>query len=129
MPYQVKTNSQGLRMNYDLKFPKLKQRILILGDSYTFGVFHANHDTYPALLGKKMDESEVINAGVSGYTITDELSLYKERAKYIESDIIILQVLDNDIYGLMAHIMNVCDRNRRVYSPTEIEKKFLQLIR
>jgi len=126
MPYRVTTNTQGLRMDYDLTFPKKKQRILVLGDSVTFGPYLPNHHTYPYLLERKYSDKEVINAGVAGYTITDELSLFVERARYVEPDITILQVLDNDIFGLFFFKKNEFDRKKRFYQPSVLEKKYLE---
>jgi len=125
MPYRVVVNSQGLRMNYDLSEEKEKQRILVLGDSYTFGPYLDNHDTYPALLDEKYPDKEIINAGIAGYTITDEVSLFFERAKYTEPDITILQVTDNDIFGLFYFKKNEFDRKKTAEEPSEVEIDFL----
>lgn len=129
MPYRVITNRQGLRMSYDLLFPKEKQRVLILGDSFTFGPYLSNHDIYPNLLDAKYPNIEIINAGIAGYTITDEVSLFNDKAKYIEPDITILQVLDNDIYGLFYFKKNEFDRNNNVYEPSHLETEFLDKLR
>jgi len=101
MPYRVITNSQGLRRNKEVYFFKQKTRVLFIGDSYTFGPYLENYDCYPQLLGELVPEIEAINAGIAGYTICDEYSYFKERGKYIEPDIVVLQVSDNDIYGLL----------------------------
>lgn len=133
MPYRVVTNKQGLRMDYDLTFPKEKQRILALGDSCTFGPYLANHNTYPALLDKKYPDKEVINAGVAGYTITDEVSLFIDRAKYVEPDITILQVLDNDIYDLFYFKRNKTGREKslknKIYQPSKVEIEFFNKLK
>lgn len=129
MPYRVIVNKQGLRMDYDLNFPKEKQRVLVLGDSYTFGPYLDNHDTYPALLDEKYPDKEIINAGISGYTITDEVSLFLERAKYTEPDIIILQVFDNDIPGLFYFKKNEFDRKKQAKKPSKVEIDFLNNLR
>jgi lysophospholipase L1-like esterase len=126
MPYRVITNSQGLRMEYDLMFPKQKQRILVLGDSYTFGPFLANHHCYPNILDSTYPDREIINAGIAGYTITDEVSLFQERAKYAEPDITILQVLENDIEGLFYFVKNQYDREGRTFTPSDKEKALIQ---
>lgn len=126
LPYRVITNSQGLRADRDIRFPKEKQRILILGDSYTFGAYLGNQDTYPDLLSRQYPEAEIINAGIAGYTITDEASLFAERAKYTEPDITILQVSENDILGLLSFNKNRFDRRRQVYTPSSEEKELLQ---
>ncbi len=100
LPYKVTTNTQGLRMEYDLAFPKTKQRVLILGDSYTFGPFLSNPHVYPNMLDREDPEREIINAGIMGYTIPDELRLFQDKAKYVEPDIVVLQVYSNDVLDL-----------------------------
>jgi len=134
MPYRVTTNSQGLRMNYDITFPKKKQRVLILGDSYTFGLYVSNQDTYPAFLDAEYSDIEVINGGIEGYTITDEAAMFAERAKYLEPDITVLQALDNDITGLFAFKLNQINgynkhRKVRLVFPSEAEKKLINKLR
>jgi len=105
MPYRVITNSQGLRMKTDVAFPKSdeKTRVLFIGDSFTFGPYLDNHDCYPQLIEQKEARIEAINAGIAGYTICDEYSYFEDRGRYIEPDIVVLQVLDNDLYGLLPH--------------------------
>ena len=126
MPYRVVSNSQGLRMSHDLKFPKEKQRILCLGDSFTFGPYMANHDTFPELLGQKFPDKEVINAGICGYTITDEVSLFTQRAKYCEPDIIILQALDNDLSDFFYFYRQQFSRERGDFKPSPVEAKYFE---
>jgi hypothetical protein len=128
-PYRVITNGQGLRMSYDLEFPKQKQRVLILGDSFTFGQFLPNQDTYPELLNKKYPAKEFVNAGVAGYTIDNEAGLFIDRAIYTEPDITILQVLDNDLYDLFYFRKNTQDRQRKVSLPSILEKKLMEEVR
>jgi hypothetical protein len=129
MPYRVVVNSQGLRMDHDLAFPKQKPRILCLGDSFTFGPYLANHDTYPGLLQHKYPDKEVINAGVCGYTIADEVSLLKERAKYCEPDIIILQALDNDLLDFFYFRRQIFARDQREFKPTPQEEAYFAKLR
>ena len=125
MPYRVIVNKEGFRNSDDLAFPKTKQRVLILGDSFTFGPYLPNHDTYPGLLQEINPGLEVINAGIAGYTITDQQSLFVERAQFTSPDITVLQVLDNDLYGLFSFILNEFDRHNRVHSPSALEEAFL----
>ena len=126
MPYRVTSNRQGLRMTYDLAFPKTKQRILVLGDSYTFGPYLDDHDTYPALLDARYPEKEVINAGICGYSIPQVAALFNERAKYSRPDIVILQVVDNDLLGFFFYEKNIYARFGEVHHPSETEKAFLK---
>jgi lysophospholipase L1-like esterase len=115
-------------MSEDLDVPKTRTRVLCLGDSFTFGPYLPNHDTYPELLGAMDTSLEVINAGICGYTITDEVSLFVESAQYVAPDITVLQVLDNDIYGLFYFKKNEFDRKRMKYEPSRLEKEFIDRI-
>ena len=106
LPYRVVTNSQGLRRKGNVSFPtsRVKPRLLCLGDSFTFGPYMNNHDCYPQLLEGRLKNIDAINAGVAGYTICDELSYFEERGKYLEPDLVLLQVVDNDLYGLLPYM-------------------------
>ncbi len=126
LPYEVITNSQGLRMEYEITPLKKKRRILALGDSFTFGPYLRNWNTYPALLDEKLEGYEVINAGVCGYTIEDELSLFIERAQYCQPDITILQVLDNDLTGFFTFKRNLFNREKKHFEPSDKELSYIK---
>jgi len=73
----VKTNKLGLRDDETtFEKPKNIKRILIIGDSYTFGYFVESWEAYPyvlkQLLKKHGSKYEVINAGYAGGFNTDE---------------------------------------------------------
>lgn len=103
LPFVVQTNSQGLRMRTEVASPKGgRQRVLLLGDSFTFGYNVDDRSTYPAFLASMLEDREIINAGVPGYSIPQETSLFLDRAKYCEPDVVVLQVLFNDLFGLFS---------------------------
>lgn len=99
LPFRMQTNRQGFR-NTNSIYTKERQRILVLGDSFTYGLHLSNHDTWPAMLQTRNETREIINAGIPGYTITHELESFRDRSQFIAPDITILQVLDNDLLGL-----------------------------
>jgi len=104
-PYRVVTNSVGLRRKTEISTikPSGVYRIYCLGDSFTFGPYLNNHETYPNLLEEMLNNNdagakyEALNAGVSGYTLRQELGLFVERGYRSHPDLVILQVLDNDV--------------------------------
>lgn len=101
LPCRLVTNTQGLRRFEDVAFPRSQRtRVLCVGDSYTFGDAVHNPHTFPHLLESMAPDMEVLNAGVAGYTICDEYSYFMERGRYLEPDIVLLQVCLNDIDGL-----------------------------
>jgi lysophospholipase L1-like esterase len=68
--YEIRTNSLGLR-GTELQ-PSATGRILLLGDSYTFGAGVDDGETFAAQLQQIMEQRgpdgwEAVNAGVSGY--------------------------------------------------------------
>ena len=71
--FSVSTNSNGLRdRNFEYYKSEDVFRILVLGDSFTFGYGVEEDCTYPKLLEKKLrkefptSEIEVINSGITG---------------------------------------------------------------
>lgn len=104
-PYHVQTNSVGLRNTEE---PSDKSfRILAIGDSQTFGPYLANEDTWPAATEAALrkhygdaDKVQVFNAGVSGYSIADELAYVKEKGVAFKPNLVLLAAFENDIQDL-----------------------------
>ena len=80
---EITTNSQGFRNT----IPSInsEKKILILGDSYTFGVYIEDENTYSSRLSKlinKKHKYEVINAGfASGHTPDQQYSWFSNFIK------------------------------------------------
>lgn len=77
--FHFSTNSQGLRMDYDLsnQKPSGSKRVLIVGDSFTFGYGVQQNQSFPSALQNLLDPTrrqiEVMNAGfASGFTLDTE---------------------------------------------------------
>ena len=70
---KITTNSQGFRNT--LPNIKSQKKILILGDSYTFGVYIQDENTYSSQLSKLINDKyqyEIINAGYASGHNTDQ---------------------------------------------------------
>ncbi len=95
----LNTNSKGLRGKKDFPYPKNKEklRILILGDSFTFGDNVGDDETYSAYLQAMLPDAEIINMGVHGYGHDQMLILFKEEGMKYEPDIVILGFLPLDM--------------------------------
>lgn len=102
--HKFSTNSQGFRGLKEYSFRKNKDvfRIVVLGDSVTLGHGVEDHDTFSALLEKRLSterSSEVLNMGVSGFGTGEELiQLEKVGLKY-NPDLVILAYFPNDPYN------------------------------
>ena len=117
-------NAQGLRMDHDVTFPKKKQTILFLGDAELLCPYLDNHFTSTYLLQQKYPAKEIINAGYIHYTLEDYLSLYLEKARYTEPDIVVVCTNGEDILDYFFSARNLYSRSQKVYKPSENEKQF-----
>ena len=99
----LNSNSKGIRgtKEYSYEKPSGITRILILGDSYTFGEDVSDDETYSYYLEQMLPHTEVINFGVHGYG-HDQILIYlnKEGRKY-HPDIVILGFYSDDCYRNM----------------------------
>lgn len=99
----IQTNSLGLRgPEVALAKPESLFRILILGDSVTFGWGVRQEDTYASQLAgllallKPGQRFEVINAGVSGYGTWQQLLWLQSVGLQLDPDLVVVQVHLND---------------------------------
>ncbi len=103
---EVAINSQGLRSpEVPLDKPSGTFRILVLGDSWTFGVCVPQDETYPAHLQRILSERlpersvEVINSGVSGYETYNESVYFKREGYKFQPDLVLIGYYPvNDIH-------------------------------
>jgi hypothetical protein len=128
MPYRLKINAQGLRMNKDVEATKTKQRILFMGDSEIFFPFLDNDFTGTELLQKMYPTKEILNAGMWGYTMDDYLSLYTEKAKKSASDVVVVVTNGNDILDYYFTNRNKLSRNPKPVMPSASEQKYYEMI-
>jgi len=104
----IRTNSLGLRgKEISINKPDGAKRILVLGDSYTFGVYCENNEVYPAFLETLYEQEglsniEVINAGYAdGWSPDEHYAWLVNRGIEFRSDIIIYGFfIGNDITGI-----------------------------
>ncbi len=96
----IETNSLGLR--HPELGPKSDDefRVLVLGDSITFGDYVSFEETYPALLERSLEGRKlrvtVINAGLPGASASDEFYHYLEIAAAVDPDLVLLGMYLND---------------------------------
>lgn len=102
----VRINSYGTRgKEFSFKKENGKFRILVLGDSVTFGLKVEEEKLYTSLLESKLNGYagkniyEVINAGVMGYAPVQEAYFLKEKGLDLNPDLVIIGFcLSNDFY-------------------------------
>ncbi len=122
--FRLKGNAQGFRMDHNITFPKRKQHILILGDDKIFNQYLENSAIATALLQKRYPDKEIINAGMPHYTMDDFESLYREKARYVEADLLIVCTDGGDILDQYFSQRNKFSRQKKIYLPTNTEEDF-----
>jgi len=105
MGVPVSTNSHGLRdREYTEEKPKDVYRIVMLGDSTTFGWGVAESDTTAKILEQALNSAdvpghrrfEVLNAGVGNYGTVQEYTHYLTYDRAFHPDLVILEYFIND---------------------------------
>ncbi len=107
----VQLSSQGLR---DREYPPKASnafRILLLGDSFTFGAAVDARDSIPKQLERLFDMTpaprrfEVLNGGLSGACPLQELGMLRKRGIPLSPDLAILQLfLGNDLNECLGSV-------------------------
>lgn len=95
----LNTNSQGFRGTRDFVVAKDsgKVRILLLGDSFTFGETVSDSESYASRLQELLPRAEIMNFGVHGYAHDQMLLLFKDRGVAYKPDIVMLGFVSDDM--------------------------------
>jgi lysophospholipase L1-like esterase len=118
LPYHIMIDSLGYRDATEM--PRAKPagevRILMLGDSFTFGYLVDDDKTLPALLDHRMRSRcggavRVINAGIGGTSI-DAASAMADRALSLGIDLAVLTFTENDVTDLATPMWTQLASNR-----------------
>lgn len=91
------TNSRGLRdREYPIQRARGTTRIVVLGDSYTWGYRVRDEEVYPEVLESLLENVEVLNLGVTAYATEQELLYLKREGLQYHPDIVLLAFCLND---------------------------------
>ncbi len=103
-------NSKGLRdREYPYEKPAGTRRILVLGDSYTWGYGVSDSDLYTEVLERELNQAgpkcEVLNAGVSGWGTDQEYLYFREEGRKYSADVVVLMFFFNDLSESITSLM------------------------
>lgn len=91
------TNSRGWRgREYPIQKDRGTTRIVVLGDSYTWGYRVRDEDVYPEVLQSLLENVETINLGVPAYATAQEMEYFKREGLQFQPDIVLLAFCLND---------------------------------
>jgi lysophospholipase L1-like esterase len=109
----VTINSHGFRGPEPRPGRFSGHRIIVLGDSITFGNFLPIESTFASqlqqLLRAEAHDFEVLNFGVGGYDTLQEVALLEARGRFYHPDLIIVGYCLNDI-GIVSHNLEYIER-------------------
>ncbi len=96
-----KCDAAGFRVNGDDSPDEAQRIILAMGDSFTFGMGVEDHQTWPAVLERRLNRLEpdsfrVLNGGTVSYGVFQEIDLFRERGLLIDPDVVIHGLYWND---------------------------------
>lgn len=99
----IRTNSFGMRDDEPRTgIDDSLHRIVVLGDSFTFGFGVAGEDTYPNVLERLLNEKiedeefEVLNLGVGGYSTHDEALVLEHKGMKWNPELVVVGYVLND---------------------------------
>ena len=98
-----KTNCQGYRMdNLTNAYDTVKAcDWLFIGDSFTQGAQVNYCDLYTTLLFHNFPNKTIVNAGISGAGLYDELNYFKDKGKELKPKVVFLQIgVFNDFFNI-----------------------------
>ena len=111
------SNSQGVRNEeFDLEKNDDVTRVVCFGDSSTFGIGNSLQETWPTQLEGLLNEhpdnprSQVVNAGVPGYTSHQGLAHMRQEIDRLQPDVVIASYANNDFW----HWDNKTDRDQAI---------------
>lgn len=113
--YRWTVNSQGFRGRADHAIPKPAdtRRVLMLGDSFTFGLGVDDDESFPARIQQRLPtycpdvRTDVVNAGVGGYGTSHSVALLEDLGSELEPDVIVYGFYVNDPMDDQTHGLHV----------------------
>ena len=103
---RYRTNKQGYRID-NLTSPdqEIKQcDWLFIGDSYTQGAQVDYENLFTSLLYKDFPDKVIVNAGISGAGLYDELNYFIDKGKKLKPNVVFLEIgAFNDFLNVVEH--------------------------
>jgi hypothetical protein len=119
---EYRVNAEGLRgPEVSVEKPQGVRRVALLGDSIAFGYWVADEDGLARQLESMLDEVrgtgprvEVLNFGVPGYNLDQDIETLRSRALRFDPDVVVLAFCLNDLEGIFSYELGlVQDRATR----------------
>lgn len=93
LEYRLTTTAAGFRGPESAEAPGAL-RVLVLGDSFAFGMGVGDEETFPHQLGLALAargiRTRIWNAAIPGYTIIDQLEQWEQKLARLEPDVVLV---------------------------------------
>jgi hypothetical protein len=90
-------NELGQRSTQPYRPQPGNYRVLIVGDSFTFGIDADDDAVWPSILQRNDPGLEVVNLGVGGYGLDQMLITLRETIGFYRPDLVVLAFVDDDL--------------------------------
>jgi hypothetical protein len=94
-------NRQGFRSSFDYESRGAKgavKRVMVLGDSYAFGIYLNDSDTFCALLQERLGSAyEVYSFAIPGWGIDQMYLAYVKYGRLVDPDVVTAVYIDDDV--------------------------------
>jgi lysophospholipase L1-like esterase len=102
--YLVRANAQGFRCDRDFEVARQgsTRRVLVFGDSFTAGVSVSNGKRYSDVLESLLPDTECYNFGLPGSGTDQQYLAWREFARGIEHDVLVIAVLVENVRRNLA---------------------------
>tara|TARA_A100000164_G_scaffold357140_1_gene367455 strand:- start:1764 stop:2768 length:1005 start_codon:yes stop_codon:yes gene_type:complete len=109
--------------NREYGFDKNKERILILGDSFTFGWLLKDEETFVFKLNNKFNNYYFINSATGGWGISDQLSYLTKFCKLIKPEKVIIIINNGDlIRSYNSNLFYLNEQNELISGKNEVNE-------
>jgi hypothetical protein len=144
IPYRITTNRLGFR-GREVPVPKSPgtRRVLVLGDSFPFGVGVSDTDCFPVQTENLLNALpttetqrtasspvwEVVNLGCPGWGTENELAFWQQKGRDLEADLLVVAFYKNDFSDNMRHSLFQVQDAQVVASPRPVPSLLKRMAR
>jgi lysophospholipase L1-like esterase len=109
--YLLRTNQAGFRCDHEFQASRTpgRRRLLLFGDSYTAGDGVSNKDRYGDQLERLIPDLELYNFGLSGSGTDQQYLIWREFARNLQADLLVISVLVENIRRVAARFRPYAD--------------------
>lgn len=101
----IRINSRGERADGEVPIARTpgRRRIVVIGDSFSFGHGVEAAEGWPARLQELVPESEVVNLAVTGYGTDQQVLRFEKRGLAYQPDLVILGLFEGNVFRNVKH--------------------------